>query len=67
MKPTGNLYHYIHRCGAVEVQRATLPLLARDLRVHGRDLAKLIERMGSLGQVTSRGDVLRFSAPEVTR
>jgi hypothetical protein len=58
-----NLYSYVFRCGAVEVQRATLPQLARDLQVRARDLDSLIQRMAAAGQVTARGDLLRFAAP----
>ncbi len=59
----GNLFTYVHRVGAVEVHRATLPQLARDLQVRARDLESLIARMGAVGQVSSSGDVLRFALP----
>lgn len=62
MSRAGTLYSYVHHCGAVTVTRAALPQFARDLNIRPRDLASLIERMAALGQVTTRGDVLRFAA-----
>jgi hypothetical protein len=64
MVGVGTPVNWIHRCGAVEIQRSKLPQLARDLDLRARDLDSLIRRMSSLGQVRARGDVLRFEVAQ---
>jgi hypothetical protein len=67
MSRPSSLYTYVNRCGAVTVTRAALPQLARDLNLRERDLRSLIARMAAVGQVTTRGDLLRFAMPEQSR